>query len=57
MTPRCTAKNAWSDRMAYDTLIRNATVIDGSGEPRYRADVALGDGRIAVIARAEELRL
>src|SRR5262252_3802300 len=43
--------------MAYDTLIRNATVIDGSGEPAYRADVALRDGRIAAIARADELQL
>ena len=43
--------------MSYDTLIRNATVIDGSGEPGYRADVALRDGRIAAIARADELKV
>jgi N-acyl-D-amino-acid deacylase len=40
----------------YDTLIRNALVIDGSGEPGYTADVALRDGRIAAIARHGELR-
>ncbi|MFM7783465.1 MAG: amidohydrolase family protein, partial [Gammaproteobacteria bacterium] len=31
------------------TLIRGATVIDGSGRPGYTADVALRDGRIAAI--------
>jgi amidohydrolase/N-acyl-D-amino-acid deacylase len=39
----------------FDTLVRNATVIDGSGEPPYRADVALKDGRIARIACRGEL--
>jgi len=29
-----------------DTLIRNVSVIDGSGGPAYAADVALADGRI-----------
>ncbi|ATE66530.1 N-acyl-D-amino-acid deacylase family protein [Rhizorhabdus dicambivorans] len=33
----------------YDLLIRNGTVVDGSGNPRYRADVAIQDGRIAAI--------
>jgi amidohydrolase/N-acyl-D-amino-acid deacylase len=36
--------------VACDTLIRNAMVIDGSGEPGYPADVALRDGRILRIA-------
>jgi N-acyl-D-amino-acid deacylase len=35
--------------MAYDLLIRNGTIIDGSGLPRYRANVAIADGRIASI--------
>jgi len=39
----------------FDTLIRNALVIDGSGEPAYAADVALRDGRIVRIAREGEL--
>ena len=34
-----------------DLLIRNATVIDGSGAPRYTADIALKGGLIAAIGR------
>ncbi len=37
--------------MAYDLVVRNGTVIDGSGMPRYRADVGVKDGRIAHIGR------
>src|SRR6266496_2341137 len=35
----------------YDVVIRNARVIDGSGNAWYRADVAVKDGRIARIGR------
>ncbi len=37
--------------MAYDLVIKNGSVVDGSGLPRYRADVGLRDGRIAHIGR------
>jgi N-acyl-D-aspartate/D-glutamate deacylase len=40
--------------MAYDLLIRNGTVIDGSGLPRYRADVGVTNGKIAAIGRIRE---
>jgi N-acyl-D-amino-acid deacylase len=40
--------------MAYDLVIRNGTVIDGSGRPRVRADVGVRDGRIATIGRIDE---
>jgi len=33
----------------YDILIRNARVIDGAGNPWFRADVAVKDGRIAAV--------
>lgn len=35
----------------FDLLIRNARVIDGAGNPWFRADVAVKDGRIAAIGR------
>jgi N-acyl-D-amino-acid deacylase len=35
--------------MAYDIIIKNGTVVDGSGSPGYAADVAISDGRIAKI--------
>src|SRR3981081_1715454 len=35
----------------FDTLIRGGTVIDGTRAPRYLADIAIRDGRIAAIGR------
>jgi dihydroorotase/N-acyl-D-amino-acid deacylase len=35
----------------YDLIIRNGTLIDGSGAPRYRADVAIKGDRIVGIGR------
>src|SRR5271170_2452521 len=35
--------------MPYDLLIKNGTVIDGTGAPRRRADIAIKDGIIAEI--------
>ena len=40
--------------MAFDLLIKNGTVIDGSGMPRYRADVGITNGKIARIGRIRE---
>ncbi len=37
--------------MAYELLIKNGTLIDGSGAPAFRGDVAVQDGRIAEIGR------
>jgi N-acyl-D-amino-acid deacylase len=38
----------------YDLIVRNARVIDGSGNPWFRADVAVKDGRIAYMGRLPE---
>ena len=37
--------------MAYDVLIKNGLVIDGSGMPGFRGDVAVKDGKIAEIGK------
>ncbi len=37
-----------------DLLIKNATVIDGSGAPAFSADVAIQDGKIAEIGNLNE---
>jgi N-acyl-D-amino-acid deacylase len=36
----------------FDVIIAGGTVIDGTGAPRYRADVALKGDRIALVSRA-----
>jgi N-acyl-D-amino-acid deacylase len=40
--------------MTYDLVIRNGMVIDGSGSPRYRADVGVRGGRVVAIGRIRE---
>jgi N-acyl-D-aspartate/D-glutamate deacylase len=40
--------------MAYDLVIKNGVVIDGSGLPRYRADVGVRHGKIVTLGRIRE---
>jgi N-acyl-D-amino-acid deacylase len=40
--------------MAYDLVIKNGTVVDGTGAPRYRADVAVSGDRIVEIGKVTE---
>ena len=40
--------------MPYDLLVKNATVVDGTGAPRYRADIAVANGRIAEVGRVTD---
>ena len=37
--------------MAFDLLVKNGMIVDGSGLPRYRGDVGVKDGKIAEIGR------
>ena len=37
--------------MAYDLLIKNGRVIDGSGMPSFRGDVAVQNGKIVEIGK------
>ena len=40
--------------MRYDVVIKNGVVMDGSGLPRYRADVGVKHGRIVTLGRIRE---
>jgi len=40
--------------MSYDLIIRNGTVVDGTGAPGYRADVAIAGDCIAEIGRIRD---
>src|SRR5579864_4964827 len=37
--------------MEYDLIIRDGTIVDGSGLPRFRADVGIAQGRVAKIGK------
>lgn len=40
--------------MSYDLVIKNGTVIDGSGAPGFRSDVGIRDGKIAGFGRIRQ---
>src|SRR6516165_3845314 len=41
--------------MAYDLIIRNGIIVDGTGALRRQADIAISDGRIAEIGKCRDL--
>ncbi len=41
--------------MEFDLILRNGTIVDGTGRTRFRADLGLRDGRIAAVAEGEPL--
>src|ERR1700732_4596738 len=40
--------------MTYDIIIKGGTIVDGTGAPRFDADLALANGSIAEIGRISE---
>ncbi|MBX7160146.1 MAG: amidohydrolase family protein [Acidimicrobiia bacterium] len=40
--------------MSYDLVIKNGILVDGSGTPRRRADLAVKDGRVARVGYVDE---
>lgn len=40
---------------AFDTIIRNARIVDGGGNPWFRGDLAIRDGRIARVGALDTL--
>ena len=40
--------------MSHDLVIRNGTVVDGSGAPPRRADVAIDDGLVTEIGTVDD---
>ena len=40
--------------MGYDLVIKNGTVVDGTGAARYQADVAIAGGKVAEIGKVTE---
>jgi N-acyl-D-aspartate/D-glutamate deacylase len=43
------SRSTGEEPMAFDLVIRNGLVVDGTGRPAQRADVAIADGRITEI--------
>ena len=42
--------------MQFDTLIINGTIIDGSGEPKYKSNLGIFDGKITEIGQLKEAK-
>lgn len=51
LTACATAQTPLEDSERYDTLIRNGTLIDGTGAPRFKADIAISGDRVVLVSR------
>jgi N-acyl-D-amino-acid deacylase len=51
----CEPADKEGDAMEFDLIVRNGTIIDGTGRTGFRADLGLCDGRIAAVAEGEPL--
>ena len=40
--------------MSYDIVIKNGTIVDGTGSPGYRADLAVSQGKIVEIGKIKD---
>lgn len=43
-----------AEEVSFDTIIRNGTILDGSGLPRYEADIGIRNGTIARIGNLDD---
>jgi len=41
------------DGMGFDTVIRNGKIVDGTGSPWFRGDLAIKSGNIAYVDRVD----
>ena len=37
--------------MTFDLIVRDGTVVDGTGGPSFRSDIGIRDGKIAAFGR------
>ena len=45
----CGRRETGNGKPVYDLVLKNGWIVDGSGNPRYRGDVAIGGDRIAAV--------
>src|SRR4051812_4766355 len=51
-----TGPAAAADEETFDLVLRNGTIVDGTGNPWYRGDLAIRGGRIVAVGRVPALK-